>query len=218
MAKSSSHLTPSADATDNFFEVINTQRAIRYFRPDPVSREVLLSVIEAGTKAPSGSNRQPWAFLVVDDAPTREEISRLLQEHLLADGQMRDYFARGAESEDRTERLMMSGALGLAENLAKAPALIIPCLYPKGEGLIAGSSIYPAVQNILLAARALGLGTVLTTFNARIEPALRELLAIPDDARPAALIPIGYPDARFGPTRRKPATEVTFWGRWGQTV
>jgi nitroreductase len=206
----------TSQATDNFFDVLYTQRAIRHFRPDPVPRDLLLKVIEAGTKAPSGSNRQPWAFLVVDDAATRQEISRLLREHLQADDQMREYFTRGAGSEDRTERLMLSGALGLAENLAKAPALIIPCLYPKGEGLMAGSSIYPAVQNILLAARALGLGTVLTTFNARIEPALRDLLAIPEDARPAALIPIGYPDAKFGPTRRKPASEVTFWGRWGQ--
>jgi nitroreductase len=208
---------PTDFASDNFFDVLYTQRAIRYFRTDPVPRDLLLKVIEAGTKAPSGSNRQPWAFLVVDDAPTREEISRLLKEHLVEDGQMREYFTRGAESGDRTERLMMSGALALAENLAKAPALILPCLYPKSEGLMAGSSIYPAVQNILLAARALGLGTVLTTFNARIEPALRTLLAIPDEARPVALIPIGYPEAKFGPTRRKPAREVTFWGRWGQT-
>ncbi len=203
--------------SDDFFDVLYTQRAIRYFRPDPVPRDVLLKVIEAGTKAPSGSNRQPWAFLVVDDAATRGEISRTLQEHLRADDQMRNYFTRGAESDDKTERLMMSGALALAENLATAPALIIPCLYPKGEGLMAGSSIYPAVQNSLLAARALGLGTVLTTFNARIEPALNELLGIPDDARAVALIPIGYPAAKFGPTRRKPANEVTFWGRWGQT-
>jgi nitroreductase len=201
--------------TDSFEEVLYTQRAIRHFRPDPVPRDVLLKVVEAGTKAPSGSNRQPWAFLVVQDAATRAEISRLLREYFKQDEQTRGYFERGAQSEDRSERLMLSGALALTENLAKAPAFIIPCLYPASEGFTAGSSIYPAVQNILLAARALGLGTVLTTFNARIEPALKDLLGIPENARTAALIPVGYPDANFGPTRRKPAAEVTFWDRWG---
>jgi len=210
---------PSTTGTDSLFEAIYSQRAIRRFRPDPVPRELLRRVIEAGTKAPSGTNRQPWAFLVVEDAADRAAISAALSAHLSENDGMRTYFERGAQSDDRSERLMLSGALALAKDVGIAPAIIIPCLYPAGDDrLLAGSSIYPAVQNILLAARGLGLGTVLTTFNAGIDAFLRELLAIPADAQPVALIPIGYPDGRFGPTRRKPVEEVLFWGRWGASA
>ena len=89
--------------------------------------------------------------------------------------------------------------------------------YQRGA-VLSGSSIYPAVQNLLLAARALGLGTVLTTFSQRIEPTLRELLSLPDNAKPVALIPIGFPDANFGPVNRRPVEEVLHWGAWDQGI
>jgi nitroreductase len=201
--------------TDSFFDVLYTQRAIRKFKPDPVPPELLKRVVEAGTKAPSGSNRQPWAFIVVEDAGTRQKIADAVRERIKADEQTWTFFNRGAASEDRSERLIYTGALSLVENLAQAPAFIIPCLYPAGNSLLAGSSIYPAVQNLMLAARALGLGTVLTTFNARIEPFVEEILGLPAEAKSVALIPIGYPDAKFGPTKRKPVEEVLYWGKWG---
>ena len=202
--------------TDSLFEAIYTQRAIRKFLPQPVPQEVLRRVIEAATKAPSGTNRQPWAFVVVEDAAARRRIADALASHLAENDAMRTYFENGAKSDDRSERLMLSGALALAQNIGLAPALIIPCQHPAGpDRLMAGSSIYPAIQNLLLAARGLGLGTVLTGFQAGIEPLLREMLALPADTKPVALIPIGYPDAKFGPTRRKPVEEVLHWGKWG---
>ncbi|MDZ7726937.1 MAG: nitroreductase family protein [Dehalococcoidia bacterium] len=210
-------MNTGSQASDDFWEVLSTQRAIRHFKPDPVPRELLQRVIEGATRAPSGSNRQPWAFVVVDDEPTCTAIADALRQHLQQNEQMRGYFERGSQSEDRSERLMLSGALRLAENIARAPALVVPCLYPAGSlELQAGSSIYPAVQNMLLSARSLGLGTVLTTFSQRIEPTLRQILELPDDAAPVALVPIGYPDANFGPVNRRPVEEVLHWGAWDQ--
>ena len=126
---------------------------------------------------------------------------------------------QGSQSADKTTRLMLKGAQRLFTNLASAPVFIIPCLYqvssPAPEGLLSGSSIYGAVQNMLLAARALGLGTVMTTFQFAAEQILREQCKLPDDATPVALIPMGYPDAKFGPTTRKPVETVTHWEQWG---
>ncbi len=205
------------DGTDSLFEAIYTQRAIRRWKPDPVPPELIRRVIEAATKAPSGSNQQPWRFLVVTDADKRATISAALHTWLQSDSATREYFESGAKSDDPSVRKMLSGALGLAENLAQAPVLVFPCLYGAGRSdrLLAGSSIYPAVQNLLLAARGLGLGTVLTTFQSWIDATVRSELALPDEARPVALIPLGYPDANFGPTRRKPVDEVLYWESWG---
>jgi nitroreductase len=108
--------------------------------------------------------------------------------------------------------------------VTSAPVLIIPCLVAPpsptadANSLFAGSSIYAAVQNLMLAARAEGLGTVLTTFNIRIEDVIRAEFGLPDDAKPVAVIPVGYPAGeRFGPTTRKPVDSVTFWDAWGET-
>jgi nitroreductase len=206
------------NGTDSLFEAISTQRAIRKFRPDPLPDDLLWKVLEAATRAPSGSNSQPWGFIVVQDAGQRKVISEALAHHLEENEWLRNYFEKGSQSEDRSTRLMLGGALKLAHALAEAPALIIPCIYPsRSDALAAGSSIYPAVQNLLLAARGLGLGTVLTTFHSGIDKELRELLSLPEDAKPVALIPIGFPDANFGPTNRRPVQEVVHWGRWGAT-
>ncbi|TDI91987.1 MAG: nitroreductase, partial [Chloroflexi bacterium] len=128
--------------------------------------------------------------------------------------------AAGEKSDDKTERLMLTGARAFFTQLEKAPAMIIPCLYQLSSPtqdpstLLAGSSIYLAVQNLMLAARGLGLGTVMTTAQMMLDAVLRSTLSIPDDAHPVALIPIGYPDANFGPTTRKPLDEILRWNRW----
>ncbi|HJP40106.1 MAG TPA: nitroreductase family protein, partial [Dehalococcoidia bacterium] len=171
-------------------------------------------------KAPSGSNRQPWKWLLVRDTSKRAEIARLLRES--SSSRAASFFEEGAKSPDRSTRLMYTGALNLVNNLDQAPVFVIPCLHSEGEagvsrvGFRAGGSIYGAVQNLQLAARGFGLGTVFTSFDAGIEPQLRELLGIPEEAQPMALIPLGYSDAKFGPTKRKPVEEVTFWEEWGR--
>jgi nitroreductase len=154
---------------------------------------------------------------VVRDAASKSAIARAMAAHLEENERMRAYFEQGSVSPDPSTRLMLGGALALARGLDAAPVLVVPCLYPFNGPLsfMAGSSIFPAIQNLLLAARGLGVGTVLTGFQFAVEPILREVLALPDDAQPAAIIPMGYPDARFGPTRRRPLDEVLHWERWG---
>ena len=207
------------EPTNNIWEVIYTQRAIRYWQSKKVPRGLLEQVIEAGSKAPSGSNLQPWIFLVIDEDDKRRAISAALREVFEA-SPAKLLVEAGENSEDRTQRLMLRGAREFFSKLEKAPALIIPCLYKLASptqdptSLLAGSSIYTAVQNIMLSARALGLGTVMTTAQGMIETTLRELLKIPDDAYPVAFIPIGFPEANFGPTTRKGLDEILCWNEW----
>lgn len=206
--------------TENVWEAIYTQRAIRYWLDKPVPREVLEQVIEAASKAPSGSNLQPWVFIVIDDADKRAAIGQALRAIFESNDGLQQLISAGENSDDKTQRLMLKGARAFFSQLEKAPAMVIPCLYqlasptPDASSLLAGSSIYGAVQNMMLAARALGLGTVLTTAHGMLDANLRELLSIPDDATPVALIPIGYPDANFGPTTRKGLDEILRWNSW----
>ena len=205
--------------TSDIWETLYTQRAIRAWKTDPDPEELIWKVIAAGTKAPSGTNTQPWGFVVIHDDAIRQAISDQLHEGLKGNEGLQQMLEQGSQSADKTTRLMLKGAQRLFTNLASAPVFIIPCLYqdssPAPEGLLSGSSIYGAVQNMLLAARALGLGTVMTTFQMAAEQILRERCNLPDDATPVALIPMGYPDAKFGPTTRKPVETVTHWEQWG---
>ena len=208
------------DPTNDIWQAMFTQRAIRYWQPKKVPRELLERVVEAAAKAPSGSNLQPWIFVVVDDDRQRNAISVALRQVYEAAEPLKNLIAAGEQSEDKTQRLMLKGARAFFSQLEKAPALIVPCLYhlasPVADTstLLAGSSIYLAVQNLLLAARALGLGTVMTTAHNLIAPALGDILELPADATPVALIPIGFPDANFGPTTRKDVAEILRWNRW----
>ena len=219
MVEKKADLPRGQEPTNNIWEVIYTQRAIRYWQSKKVPRELLEQVIEAGSKAPSGSNLQPWIFLVIDEDDKRWAISAALREVFEA-SPAKLLVEAGENSEDRTQRLMLRGAREFFSKLEKAPALIIPCLYKLASptqdptSLLAGSSIYTAVQNIMLSARALGLGTVMTTAQGMIETTLRELLKIPDDAYPVAFIPIGFPEANFGPTTRKGLDEILCWNEW----
>ena len=197
------------------FEAMYTQRAIRHLKPDPVPEETIRKLIEAATKAPSGGNSQPWKFMVIRDASTKAQIS--------------DYYLRSweavygspAASKGSLQPHVRSSADHMARNMANAPVLILACLQ-RGDtpaAMAAGASIYPAVQNLLLAARGLGLGSVITTLHRSYEAEIKTLLGIPDNVETAALLPIGYPEEgdQYGPTRRAPVSEVTYWDRWGQS-
>ena len=204
--------------TSDLFEAIYTQRAIRRWLPDPLPDDLLWQIVEAATKAPSGSNSQPWRFLVIRDAEARRRLAEALRAAVGSDAPITKYFEEGSRSEDRSTRLMLSGALKILTNLEQAPAFVIPCLYSgdavPDDRLRTGSSIYGAVQNLQLAARGLGVGSVLTTFDRYIQDELREITGMPENAQSVALILLGFPDANFGPTRRRPVDEVTFWDRW----
>ena len=204
---------------NDIWEVMFTQRAIRYWVEEPVSRELIERVIEAASKAPSGSNHQPWMFVVADRDPVKTSLAEALRDYY-EEGPLKTLVESSQKTEDSSQRLMMSGAENFFTNLRTAPAIIIPCLYkltsPTSEmnTLVAGSSIYLAVQNMLLAARALGLGTLMTTSHSLIEEVIRDVCKIPGDAQPAALIPIGFPAVKFGPTKRKPVRDIIAWNQW----
>ena len=204
-------------ATNDIYEIMQTQRAVRRWTAEPVPDEVIERIIRAATWAPSGSNMQPWGFLVIRDAAMRERIAEAIRESFKAfSGRLPDPDTIA----DPTQRRMIRGALNLFDNFAAAPVLIIPCLVaaqsPAPDGLLAGSSIYPSIQNLMLAARAEGLGAVLTTPQDGIMDLLRSELGIPQEARPVAMIPMGWPDVNFGPVTRRPLDDFLHWERWGE--
>lgn len=194
------------------FEAMYTLRSIRSYKPDPVSDELIGRVIEAATKATNGGNRQPWGFVVVKDPAKRAVIA----------GYVRQGYARMLAEE--RQRLgpdapsMYEGARPMIENFEQIPVLIFVCeAGVTGQPGRSAGSIFPAIQNLLLAARGLGLGGVLTVgFTVANWPEIKELLHMPEDANPLAMIPLGYPDKmRYGPTSRVPWREVTHWEQWG---
>jgi F420 biosynthesis protein FbiB-like protein len=203
----------------DFFEVVHTQRSIRKFKPDPVPDEAIWKMIDAAIRAPSGGNSQPWAWLVIRDEAKKKVLADAVR------GNLGDLDAALAEAEKlptESQRRMRRSSVTFRSDVASAPVIIVPCLVhptsPSGDNtsIWAGSSIYGAVQNMMLAARAQGLGTVLTTFNIVLEDLIRKEYGLPDDARPVAVIPVGYPDGQnFGPTTRKPVGDVTYWDDWG---
>ena len=200
----------------SLFECIHSQRAIRRFTDAPVSDETLATVLSAAIQAPSGGNRQPWYFLAVRDPAIKR---RLGEWYLEAWSEVVAGMGEGASAQP-----YRSGAV-LAREMQKVPVLILVCIDRPGNGvetdqLTRGASVYPAVQNLMLAARALGLGSVLTTLHTRYESEVKELLGIPEMVDTAALIPLGYPaeGERFGGARRRPLEEVTFYDRWGYTA
>lgn len=207
-------------AENDIFEVIGTQRAMRRLKPDPVSDHHVKQLIWAATRAPSGGNRQPWRFLVVRDPEKRKAIAKLYKE-------VWDGYEPGAlavserltpEEAESNNRVMKSGRY-LADHMAEVPVLIVVCTFVEPgatTGITSGSSIYPAVQNLMLAARALGLGTALTTLHKQREDEVRSILGIPDTVETAALIPVGWPRGNFGEGRRQPVEKVTYWDSWGE--
>ncbi len=203
----------------SLFEAIHTQRAIRRFTDEPVSDEAIRRIIEAAVRAPSGRNTQPWRFIVIRDAATKKKIG--------------DYYRRacevagiGQEPIPGLSKKVNDSVTHLAYHMGEAPVLILACYEYLNEDVVGpstiltGSSIYPAVQNLLLAARALGLGTSLTTVHSMFEDEIKDLLGIPSNVQTAALIPMGYPspEERFGGSRRRPVAEVTHHDRWSDAA
>ncbi|HKD67578.1 MAG TPA: nitroreductase family protein [Candidatus Binataceae bacterium] len=207
------------------FEVMYSTRALRRFKPDPVPDDVITKLIEAGTRAASGSNDQNWVFIAVTDASQRARVGGIYQK--AADrAHMPDYIKAKFGGADRTGRLIAKSVVHLVEHIHEAPLLLVACLksgnpaaqdpkFRERMGRLEGASIYPAVQNIMLACRALGLGTVLTTLHGLHEEEMREVLGLPIEYTTWALLPIGYPTDKFGPVKRKPVTEVAYRDRFG---
>jgi nitroreductase len=208
------------DAAQNFnalFEIIRTTRSMRRLKPDTVPNELIRKILDAGVCAPSGGDMQRWRFLVVKDA----EIKRMVGAYYKRawDEQVAPRYRSGepAPGMSREQFLrLLDAAEYLAAHIHEAPVWIVPCLEGGTATRTSGSSIYPAVQNMLLAARALGLGATLTTLHLQFEKEVEAALGLPPGAHSYALLPIGYPMGRFGPVRRVALAEFVFEDRWGQ--
>jgi nitroreductase len=209
---------PELTSASDLFEIIRTTRSMRRLKPDPVPSELVRKILEAGVCAPSGGNMQRWRFLVIKDAGIKQTVGTLYKrawDEVVAPRYRAGEPAPGT-SRERFLRLL-DAAEHLAAHIHEAPVWIVPCLEGATPTRTSGSSIYPAVQNILLAARALGLGATLTTLYLNFETEAEAALGLPADWHSYALIPIGYPMGRFGPVRRIALSDVVYQDRWGQS-
>ena len=200
----------------DIFEAIFTQRAMRRLKPDPVPEDLVWKVLDAAIRAPSGANSQPWSFIVIRDPETK---NRIAEYYLDSWNNSYGRIKRKAMANPEAAKIYAS-AEHLAHHLGEAPVLILVTFdhsRSPASVAVAGSSIFPAVQNLMLAARALGLGTTLTTIHRGREAQIKELLDIPENVETMALIPLGWPRGKFGPAPRLPVEKVTFWDRWGET-
>jgi nitroreductase len=212
------------------YEAMRTLRAVRRLKPDPVPGAVLHRVLEAATFAPTGGNAQPWRVVVVRDAAKKRRLGALYAERWFAyaEGHRKLIADAPAHVVESAVRMMRAGDY-LADHFADTPAVLVFCFNPKIMALtdekqprphvVGGASVYPAVQNALLACRAEGLGCVLTTLLCEVEPEVRTLLGIPDPWYTAAAVPIGYPVLRgHGPVSRRPVDKMAFADSWGTPI
>ena len=204
-------------------DALATTRAIRRYTDDPVPPDALGQMLFAATRAPSGSNRQPFRFMVLTDSPVAAEAKRLIGEgarQLWSAKRSGDGYDRGSGSDPDSPKARMAASMEhYVEHFAEVPVLVLACIQryrdQRDQGVYLGASVYPACQNLLIAARALGYGGVLTIWHAVRVDELRTLLGIPDDVDIAATITLGRPAGRHGPVRRRPMRELVFTDRWG---
>ena len=220
------------------FEAMYSARALRKLKPDPVPEDLLTKILDAAIRAPSAGNAQNWAFVVVRDPEQRRRLGAIYRKAAEIVGAI--YAARGRPahmSEEQYRRLMSAGSY-LWDHIAEVPVLLVACLkqeqLPPPSALPpavrerledereyvmrrAGASIYPAVQNIILACRAFGLGTLITTNHMLYEDEVKAVLGLPDDVQTYALMPIDYPRGNFGPLTRRALSEVVHADRWSNS-
>ena len=198
-------------------EAMETQRAIRRLKPDPVDDEVVLRLIDLALRAPTASNTQGWEFIVVRDPRIKKALARLNRQvwRLYA------RIGRWTTRHDAKRRRMLTAVQWQADHFEEYPVIVVACL--KGRYIpflhISSASyfgsIFPAVQNLLLAARAVNLGAALTTIPLWNLIAVRRILGLPWNLTPCAVIPLGWPLGRYGPTTRRPVHEVVSFDRFG---
>jgi len=197
-----------------FFEVVTTQRAMRRLKPDPIPDAALRQIMDAAICAPSGGNRQNWSFVVVRDPAKRARLGELYREAWGELMKVPYYAGASKEPANSPAGKMLASARHLGEHLSEAPVIVLACvaLDPGAKAsLTTGASIYPAVQNLMLAARALGVGSCITTIHRFRDAQVKELLGIPDGFITCATIPIGYPARPLTEKlSRMPVSEIVY--------
>lgn len=216
-------------------EAIHTTRAQRYLKPDPIPEDVLWQILDAAIRGPTGGNQQGWGWVVIRDPAIKQEIANIYAERLLAAygyervsdeelGTARITRGGVKEGEVGIDARNRRGVVHLAEHYAEVPVIVAPVMQTAarmsdntrraGAGL--AGSIYGALQNLMLAARAFDIGSVMT-WTLDEDSGINELLGLPENAFVMALIPLGYLErGRFSQARRRPVGEVVHWDRWGE--
>jgi nitroreductase len=214
----------TSDTNPGFFDLVSNVRAMRRLKPDPVPDALLDQVLEAGVQAPSGMNTQPWAFVVLRET----EGKKWFADRYKAAVKSR-FGAINTKTKSSSKMARQTQALNYQiEHMHEFPVLLIVCgkrdwpfRVPEhervGDAPPNYGAIYPCVQNILLACRALGLGAALTNMQQLFEAELQKRFSIPAEYGVVVTIPIGYPIGNFGSVRRKPASDVTYYDNWGNT-
>lgn len=197
------------------FATMYSARALRRFRPDPVPDEVLFQLMDAAIRAPSGQNAQDWRFILVRD---RDHKRRMQEWAQIPWRRYQSRFSGDSEAINalpRSQRLSLVSVEHLVHHLADTPVIIV-VLGLRGRHSTVGGSTFPAVQNLLLAARGLGLSGSVFNFPLAREDRLREMLGIPDNNEVYCVLPVGYPADSHGPLGRKPVRQVVYDGRFGE--
>ncbi len=213
---------PSTGPDDSvgLLDGIATTRSIRRYTDDPVPSSVLRDLCFAATRAPTGSNRQNFRFFVLTDGPVAFKAKKLIggaARSMWADKRTNDRYDEGTGDDELAPKARMARSMEeYVDSIDDVPALIFPCLIRhRPPTPTEGASVYPAMQNLLLAARALGYGGVTTMWHRLVEDELRELLEIPEGVLVAATVTLGKPKGRHGPVRRRPLDRFVYDGVWG---
>ena len=214
-------------SAESLYELMSTQRAIRRLRPDPIPDDVLQRIMQAAAWAPSGGNQQPWRMVMVHDRALKTRLGELYTRRwdAFASG-YRKRFTDAPEAERQLQERTIAAGDHLARHMGDCPVVAVVCFNPQfmavtdadqdRVSVVGGGSVYLAVQNLMLACQAEGVGCVLTTLLCMDEPAVRDLLGIDPDWYTAAAVPMGYPVAGgYGPTARKPVSELFYRDAWG---
>jgi nitroreductase len=204
---------------------METQRAVRKVLPDPVDDDIVRRLIELALRAPTGSNGQSWEFLVVKDAAIKAQFAKQYRRAWSLYGGLGRRVAAADESMSR----ILDAVQWQVEHFEQIPVVVVPCLASSTGAaqkvpfvpmpVIAESSfygsIYPSVQNLLLGARALGLGASLITLPLWSQTVARRTLGLPWTVTPVCMVPLGWPRGRYGPTTRRAVDEVIHLDRYG---
>jgi nitroreductase len=210
------------DEAVGLYQGLLTTRAIRRYRDEAIPDEALRDILFAATRAPSGSNRQPFRFIVLSSGEVAAEAKRLIgtdARRFWDTKRAADGYDKGSGTLENSPKSRLARTMQhYVDTFESVPVVILACFikYREGADTTDGASVYPACQNLLLAARALGYGGVMTIWHFAVAAELRSLLQIPDNVVLAATITLGRPEGHHGPVRRRPMSELVYGETWGE--